>query len=102
MYQRKIIRFLIVVVLFNAAAIVLNAKADKIEKDYYFKGVVEKIKYGDKGTPEVTIKGVVYIIGFPDHDFKNKIQLGDSLIKKKDSMTYELINNRTRDIIFSN
>jgi len=101
MGQKKIISYFVIGVLFYIGAFFLFFRSDRIEKNYQFDGVVQKIRYSDKHTPKVLINGEFYAVTFPNEDFQKKIEQGDSLIKKKNSRAYKLIKRRTGEVIFS-
>lgn len=101
MDKRKAINYLAIGALFFIVLSVLYIRADKIEKSYQFNGTIEKVTYGDKKTPRVVIKGRTYFISYPNEDFNDKIEVGDSLIKKGDARIYKLIKFKTGEVIFS-
>ena len=102
MNTEKIKRFVIVGGLFFVCMVLLYFRAVYIEKKTQFDGIVQKITYNEKGRPLVVIKEKEYLIGLPDIDFNDKIQLGDSIIKERDSKIYKLIKHETGEIIISN
>lgn len=101
MNQKKIVIYTIVGVLFSIALLVLYIRAERIENNYQFSGIVQNITYGDKRTPKVTINNNSYFLSFPNWNFNNKIEQGDSLIKTKNSTIYKLIKCKTKEVIFS-
>ena len=101
MDQKKIISYLVISVLFYTGAFFLFFRRDRIETNYEFGGVVQKIRYSDKHTPKVLINGEFYDVTFPTEDFQRKIEQGDSLTKKKNSRAYKLIKRRTGEVVFS-
>jgi hypothetical protein len=101
MEKRKVKLFLILCVLFCIVLLGLYIRANSIEKDYQFSGIVQKITYGDKGTPRVVINGKLYFISFPNESFNNEIKQGDSLIKERNAVVYKLVKNTTGEVIIS-
>ena len=102
MDKRKVINYLAIGALFFIVLSFLYIRADKIEKNYQFNGIIEKVTYGDKKIRKVVIKGKTYFISYPSEDFNDKIEAGDSLIKEKNSKIYKLIKFKTGQIIVSN
>ena len=101
MDKGKLIKYLVVGALFFIVLLFLYIRADKIEKSYQFNGTIEKVTYGDKKIPIIVIKGKTYFISFPNEDFNDKIEAGDSLIKEKNSRIYKLIKFKTGEVISS-
>jgi hypothetical protein len=101
MNKRKVINYLAIGALFFMVTLFLYSRAEKIEKSYQFNGTIEKVTYSDKKKPNVVIKGKIYFISFPNEDFNDKIEAGDSLIKEKNSRIYKLIKFKTGEVIFS-
>jgi len=102
MYQRKLIKYLIIGALFFIVLLVFSIRAKKIEKGNQFSGIVESIQYGDKGTPKVVIKNNAYFLSSTSLNFNTDIKPGDSLIKERNSLTYKLIKYKTNEVILSN
>lgn len=71
------------------------------EKGYKFSGIVQDIKFDVEGFPAVKINGKIYPIGIPNRRFYQNIQIGDSLIKQKNSTLYKLVKHRTGKVIIS-
>ena len=101
MDQKKVITYLIIGALFFIVLLFLYVRANKIENSYQFSGVVQKITYGDKGTPKVIIEGITYYLTYTKEDFNNKIKPGDSLIKNRNSRIYKLVKYDTKEVIVS-
>lgn len=74
--------------------------ADIKETKMEFRGVVEDVVYDEKGTPDVVINGIKYYLSSNDWFFDDKIQKGDSLIKKRNMMVIKLVKQKTGGIIF--
>ena len=102
MDQKKLITYLIIGALFFIGLLFLYVRANKIENDYQFSGVVQNITYGDKGTPKIIVEGRTYYLTYTKEDFIHKIKPGDSLIKKRNSRTYKLVKYDTKEVIVSN
>ncbi|WP_184546398.1 hypothetical protein [Mucilaginibacter sp. FT3.2] len=67
-------------------------KAKNKNRSYQFKGKVDSVSYTIKGDAYVFIHGVKYYLSDNDWDFDhNRIIVGDSLIKKRNSMIVKLI-----------
>ncbi len=101
MGKKKVIIYLAIGALFFIVLILLYIRANKIESDYQFGGVVQKITYGDKGIPKVTIGGQAYFLTYTKEIFNNKIKPGDSLLKARDSRVYKLVKHDTKEVIVS-
>jgi hypothetical protein len=99
--RNKLIKYLIVGILFFMTAMVLNIISTIKEKNFKFKGVIEKIDYNEKKTPTVTVNDSSYSLSTSCR-FNERMKVGDSLVKEKDSQLYELIKDKTGDVIFSN
>lgn len=57
---------------------------------YEFDGTVDSISYSVKGEPTIKIHGNKYNLPVNFWDFKRQIEVGDSLIKAKDSMVVRI------------
>jgi len=101
MERRKLIKYLTIGALFFIVSLFLYIRADRIEISYKFKGTIDKVTYSDKKFPNVVIKGETYFISYPNEDFNDKIEVGDSLVKEKNSRIYQLIKFKTGEVIFS-
>jgi hypothetical protein len=69
------------------------------QKNYEFNGVVQVVTYDIKGTPDVKINGSEYFLTYHKWGFNHKIQVGDSLIKKRNKMVIRLVKQKTGEII---
>ena len=58
---------------------------------YQFNGRVDTIIYDKSGKPTVTIHGSKYDLAVTSWDFTNQIAIGDSMIKKADSLMIKII-----------
>ncbi len=101
MNEGKGIGFLIAAGLFIIMAIVLHVTSVKKQKDNQFDGVIQEVTYSDKHTPLVKINGATFAVSFPNEDFRNKIEEGDSLSKKKNSRVYRLVKHQTGQVFLS-
>ena len=101
MQREKLIRYLIIGGVFISVMLILIIRADLIEKNYAFRGVIRQIHYTDKKAPIVVVCGQDYIMTFPDRNFTNNLQIGDSLIKEKGSRRYKLIKFKTHEAFYS-
>jgi len=64
---------------------------------YEFNGVVENVFYDEKGSPSVTINDTQFhLVG--GWNFKHSIQIGDSIIKKKNELKIITIDPRTGEV----
>jgi len=95
----KFIVLIIVAVLFLVALIYYNNQLRKETLNYDFNGKVESVIYSDKGEPTVLIKGKEFNLPVNFWNFSHKIEIGDSLVKKKDSMQVILIKSQTAAVI---
>lgn len=92
--------FIISVVIMILAGVYLDHKGKIKDFAYEFDGKVDKVTYDVKGKASVTIKGIQYDLSDPNWDFDhNRIQTGDSMIKKKNSMIIRLIKRDGKTII---
>ena len=88
-----------------AIAMVIMLILDKIgtyrESNLSVNGVVQKVSYAqNKGTPTITVNNINYTL-YGHIDFKYKIEVGDTISKKKGKVIYMLTkNNSGEKIIF--
>jgi preprotein translocase subunit YajC len=101
MNEGKIIVYVIAAGLFIILLFFFNRTGVKKEESKEFNGVIQEVTYGDKHTPIVTINGAIFAVGFPNENFKNRIEKGDSLTKMKNSKVYKLVKRGTGEVIFS-
>ena len=99
--KQKIWIFFVLVLICRITCGVLGKFADLKEKKYQFAGVLQKVYFGEKGIPEVIVDGKRYWGLSTDDEFNKKMAVGDSLIKKKNEMTYKLIKRKTREVVLS-
>ncbi|MBS1532122.1 MAG: hypothetical protein JSU01_17605 [Bacteroidetes bacterium] len=57
---------------------------------YQFNGKVDTIVYDNSGKPTVTIGGAKYDLSVTHWDFDRQIAVGDSMIKKADSLVIKI------------
>jgi len=57
---------------------------------YQFNGKVDTIIYNSSGKPTVTIHGTKYDLSVTHWDFDRQIAVGDSMIKKADSLMIKI------------
>jgi len=100
MEKNKLIKYLIIGFLFLFTLKVLSIISDIKEKNYQFNGIIEKIDYNEKKTPTVTVNSKSYGLS-TSWRFNERMNVGDSFVKEKDSMIYKLINFKTGEVIFS-
>lgn len=96
--KNKLRKYLIIGFLFFLALKVLSVISDIKEKNYQFNGVIQKIEYNEKKTPLVTVNGKSYGLS-TNWRFNERMNVGDSLVKEKDSVTYRLIKYKTGEVI---
>lgn len=101
MNEGKVIGFLIAAGLLLILVILSHFTGVKKEKEIQFDGVIQEVTYGDKHTPLVKINGATFAVQFPNEDFRNKIEEGDSLSKKKNSRVYRLVKHQTGQVFLS-
>ncbi len=83
-----------VLILMVMGVMYLNRTSKAKALDYEFNGRVDGVKYNVKGKADVSIKGIEYSLFDPNWDFDHtRIQIGDSLVKKKKSMIIKLFRN---------
>ncbi|NQX41259.1 hypothetical protein SAMN05421820_107204 [Pedobacter steynii] len=98
--NNKLKKYLIIGSLFFLGFKVLDAISDKKEKKYQLNGLIEKIDYNEKNTPTVVVNGKSYGLS-TSWRFNEKMNVGDSLIKEKESLIYKLIKYKTGEVILS-
>lgn len=65
-----------------------------------FDGVVQKVDYDQQDNPTVTIKNIDYFLsGYGWHFALKKIEAGDRLIKKENSLNLFLVKRNQRDTV---
>src|SRR5258708_4070460 len=65
-----------------------------------FNGLVQNVNYNEKGIPTVTIKGIeYYLAGENWGHYQDKIETGDSMIKKKGELYIKLIKRNRIDTV---
>ncbi len=91
-YRKVLISLFIVVAITGLVkAIYYQRKGITEELDNHFEGVVDSVSYDIKGKASVIIKGTHFYLGDGNWDFDhNRIEKGDSLIKKRNSMIIKL------------
>jgi hypothetical protein len=94
-----LIRYLMIGLLFLLLLKVFSLISDKKERNYQFKGVIEKIDWNEKNTPTVIVNGKSYDLS-TNWKFNERLNVGDSLLKVKDSIKYKLIKNKTGEVIY--
>ncbi|HVW12522.1 MAG TPA: hypothetical protein VHB54_01795 [Mucilaginibacter sp.] len=72
-------------------------RAEAIQLD--FKGVVDSVSYSEKDEPTVSIGGKSFVLPVNFWDFNKQIEVGDSLVKHKNSLTIEIIKKNGTVII---
>ncbi len=81
-------RFIFLLLLFLLIFVVSIKVYENIkQKDFYetsFQGNIESIQYDGKSQPTVKVKSNLY--KFPFGGEKNELQIGDSLVKKKNGL----------------
>jgi hypothetical protein len=92
--------FIAVIFIALIVGVQFNNKGKAKELDYQFNGIVDSVSYNIKGKASIVVKGAHYYLGAPNWDFDhNKIQKGDLISKKRNSMIIKLIKPDGR-IIF--
>ena len=82
-------------------AIVANYLAKKRELERDITGVIRKIEFDEKRTPNVTVDNVTFpLLTFTKY-FSLNLGIGDTIIKKKNSTIYKLIKVKTRKVVYS-
>jgi len=91
-YTKVVLIFFISFVILMTIRVIYMGRTGRSETlNYQFNGKVDSVRYNIKGQAYVSINGVEYYLFDPDWDFDhNRIQIGDSLVKRKNSMIIEL------------
>ncbi|SDS42134.1 hypothetical protein SAMN05216490_1124 [Mucilaginibacter mallensis] len=99
--DRWILRVIIpIVVIFIFTMVYLTHKANLIDHGYQFNGPVDSVTYDEKGKATIIIRKHQMYLGDNNWDFDhNRIQKGDSMIKKRGSMIIKLIKPDGRVIL---
>lgn len=74
-------------------------KNKKTSLSYQFQGRVDSVWYDDKGGPTIKVNGNKYDLLVNYWDFNHQIEVGDSLIKVKNSMLVRIIKKNGKVII---
>lgn len=74
-------------------------KGYKMNLKLEFNGLVEDVQYDIKGIPSVTVSENTYYLSWNDWYFNHRIQKGDSLIKKRNSLLIMLIKQKSGEVI---
>jgi len=101
MIEKKQVKYLVIGILFFLVAKILSVMFYIKERNYQFNGIIEKIDYNEKKTPSVKVNGKSYVLS-TNWRFNEKMNVGDSLIKEKESTAYKLIKYKTGEVISSN
>lgn len=84
--------FCVTVLLLVTADTFINYKNKNEALDLRFNGRIDSVNYNQKSKASIFIKGVKYDLFYQKWDFDhNRIQTGDSIIKKKGSIQIKLI-----------
>ena len=91
-YTKVVLIFFISFVILMTIGVIYMGRTGRSETlNYQFNGKVDSVRYNIKGQAYVSINGVEYYLFDPDWNFDhNRIQIGDSLVKRKNSMIIEL------------
>jgi len=68
-------------------------KSKKEALSYQFDGKADTVIYSDKGEPTITIHGTKYDLSVNFWDFNHQIQVGDSLVKKRNSLQVKILKS---------
>jgi hypothetical protein len=98
--KAKLIKYAIVGLVFFSTLKVLSIISCSREKSYNFSGRIDNITYNEKKTPTVIVKGNSYSLS-TNWRFNERMNLGDSLVKERNSIIYKLIKYKTREVVFS-
>ncbi|MEB0261367.1 MULTISPECIES: hypothetical protein [unclassified Mucilaginibacter] len=98
--NKKLIKYILIGSSFLLIAMALNKWADFKQRNYEFKGVIEKISFNEKKTPTITVNHSEYALG-SGWRFNEKLGVGDSILKAKNSLIYTLIKKKTGEIVLS-
>src|ERR1700744_5492887 len=68
-------------------------KSKKEALSYQFDGKADTVIYSHKGEPTITIHGTKYDLSVNFWDFNHQIQVGDSLVKKRNSLQVKIFKS---------
>lgn len=97
--MNRIIVFLILLITFFAVAIFLSRMNDKELIASAFEGKIEKIEIGDKGIPNVYVKGSRYHLTPLGNEFNRTVKAGDYIIKHKGEPIYKIVRKGTNRVL---
>ena len=108
-YKNSVINFVgfiekygkyMLVIFFIVCLVILQINVQRKNLNYDFNGIVQNVTYDIKRCPTVTINGTNYSLGGRNWGFyKDTIETGDKMIKKKGSMDLYLIKPYKKDTI---
>ena len=78
----------------------LDNMANKKDFAYKFYGVVEQVSYDIKGRPNVTIHDTEYCLCDNNWDFNHRIEKGDTIEKKANTLIVRLKKHNSGEVIF--
>ena len=96
-----IILFYLVSACFYNCTYTTNKDSYEINKNINFRGVVQSVKYDEKGFPTIKLDDKYFYLEGP-YNFNFKIEKGDILIKQKGSTSYKLVKQISHEIIIFN
>jgi len=85
-------------VFFFSLGTLIYVKSSDLIGAHEFRGIVNEVTYRRNEAPSITVDGIVYK-HIPVQFFIDKIEVGDSVIKSKDSDGMSLIKKRTHERI---
>jgi hypothetical protein len=68
-------------------------------KNLDFRGIIQEITYDIKGTATITLNGNTYVLPM-GRSFTDEMNVGDSIVKLKGSMSYKLIKRKTGEVVY--
>ncbi|MBB6129403.1 hypothetical protein [Mucilaginibacter lappiensis] len=99
--KQKLICFFLILLVCRIILGIWSEITELQENDYEFAGILQKIDYDEKGIPKVMVNGKQYWGISTRLDFNKKMEVGDSLIKKKNEMIYKLVKYKTGEVVIS-
>lgn len=85
-------------VFFYSLGILIYVKSSDLIGQHEFQGIVNEVTYRRNEAPSITVDGIIYK-NIPVQFFIDKIEVGDSIIKAKDSDGMLLIKKQTHERI---
>jgi hypothetical protein len=100
-FQRPLIGFFVIgVIIMIIIGINYDHKGTMRNLEYHFNGVVDSVAYNIKGKATIIVNGSHYDLSEPNWNFDtNRIEKGDSIFKKRNSMIIRLVKPNGQVIV---